>query len=82
MQDAIPETNKEGEEGLDEDIAVAAPAIVPTTTAQTFVFRPPKRIVNPYDEFLKEQEKILQARREAKEKYTKISATQNAAKKA
>jgi len=38
-------------------------------------------MVNPYDEFLKEQERILQARKEAKEKYTKISATQILTKK-
>jgi hypothetical protein len=31
--------------------------------------------VNPYDEFIKEQERIMQARKEAKEKYSKISAT-------
>jgi hypothetical protein len=49
---------KEGEEGA-EELADAPPAVVPTTTVQTFVFRPAKRIVNPYDEFLKEQEKIL-----------------------
>ena len=37
--------------------------------------RPVRRMINPYDEYLKEQERILQARKEAKEKYTKISAT-------
>ena len=38
-------------------------------------------MVNPYDDFLKEQVRILQARKEAKEKYTKISATQTLTKK-
>lgn len=48
---------------------------------QTVFYRPVRRMVNPYDEFLKEQERILQARKEAKEKYTKISATQILTKK-
>jgi hypothetical protein len=46
-----------------------------TVKEPAFQYRPVRRIVNPYDEFLKEQEKVLQARKEAKERYTKISAT-------
>jgi len=49
---------------------------VTNNNAQPQIWRPPvRRFVNPYDEFIKEQERIMQARKEAKEKYSKISAT-------
>mmetsp|Transcript_14249 Transcript_14249/g.13817 ORF Transcript_14249/g.13817 Transcript_14249/m.13817 type:complete len:154 (-) Transcript_14249:1256-1717(-) len=35
---------------------------------------PLKKYANPYDEYVKQQEKMLQQRKEANEKYSKISA--------
>lgn len=64
VKDAIPEKDKEGEDGMsviDENEKNNEQTVnpTPTTTMNTVVIRAPKRIVNPYDEFLKEQEKIL-----------------------
>lgn len=82
VKDVIDEKDKEGDEvgsGIDKNEALEN--VQPVTVVPVTVIRAPRRIVNPYDEFLKEQERILQARKEAKEKYTKISATQNQTKK-